>query len=85
MTRKERWHELKLQYPNAVVLLQNGNFYEAYLTDAATVGKALNIPIKLHKQFGSVCRFPLQRLIGWEYLHTLVRAGNRAAVCDKIK
>lgn len=85
MTRKERWQELKQQYHNAVVLLQNGNFYEAYQTDAAKVGEILNIPIKLHKQFESVCRFPQQRLIGWEYLHKLVRAGNRVAVCDIIK
>lgn len=84
MTRKERWQELKRQYPNAVVLLQNGNFYEAYQTDAATVGEVLNIPIKLHKQFGSVCRFPLQRLMGWEYLHKLVRAGNRVEIIDEL-
>lgn len=85
MTRQERWHELKEQYPDAIVLFGNGNFYEAYQTDAAKVGGVLNIPVKMHKQFGSVCRFPLQRLMDWEYLHKLVRAGNRVAVCDIIK
>ena len=85
MTRQERWQEIKAQDPDAIVLFGNGNFYEAYQTDAAKVGEVLNIPVKIHKQFGSVCRFPLQGLIGWGYLHKLANAGNRVAVCDIIK
>lgn len=83
MTRKERWQELKQQYPNAVVLLQNGNFYEAYLTDAAQVGKVLDITYMCSQDGIDVCGFPYFALD--DYLPKLVRVGFRVAICAPIE
>ncbi len=84
MTRKERWQELKQQYPNAVVLLQNGNFYEAYEMDATKVGEILNIPTEQHEDgLYSVCHFPLVSL-NENYLPRLVRAGLSVAIIEEL-
>ena len=84
MTRKERWEELKQQYPDTIILLMNGRFYEAYAEDAEKVSKTLHIPVRTHEQFGSVCRFGWRKLKlnDCEYLRKLTHAWKRVGVGD---
>lgn len=83
MTRKERWQELKQQYPNAILLFGKGDFYEAFAEDAAKVGGIVRLPVKQHRKFKKVCRLPLIG-VRENYLPQLVRAGLSVVIIDEL-
>lgn len=84
MPFNKRWYELKEQYPDEILLFRKGDCYEAYETDAAKVGKILNIPTEKHEDgLYSVCRFPRISL-NENYLPQLVSTGNRVAIIDEL-
>lgn len=66
-----------------------GDFYETYMDDATTSAKILGITLtrstKQKEDDGSGLRmagFPYFLLE--EYMHKLIRAGHRIAICDQI-
>lgn len=85
----EQFKKLKEKYPDAVLLLRCGDFYETYMDDAQTSAKILGITLtrstKQKEDDGGGLRmagFPYLRLD--EYLKKLIRAGHRIAICDQI-
>lgn len=83
----KQYVQFKAQYPQAVLLMRVGDFYEAYGDDAIVVSKVLGIV--LTKRSNGVpssmelCGFPHHSL--QNYLPKLVRAGYKVAVCDQLE
>lgn len=83
----KQYVQFKAQYPQAVLLMRVGDFYEAYGEDAVTASKVLGIV--LTKRSNGVptsvelCGFPHHAMD--TYLPKLVRAGYKVAVCDQLE
>lgn len=80
----DKFNELKIQYPDTVILFRVGDFYESYLDDAKKVADATGVT--LTKQSGKdgyyIAGFPYHALD--TYLPKIIRAGNRVGICDDI-
>lgn len=83
----KQYVQFKAQYPQAVLLMRVGDFYEAYGEDALIASKVLGIV--LTKRSNGVptsvelCGFPHRSID--TYLPKLVRAGYKVAVCDQLE
>lgn len=78
---------IKARYPDAVLLFRVGDFYETFNEDAIIASKVLGI-VLTKRANGSASQ---QDLAGFPhhsldtYLHKLVKAGYRVAVCDQLE
>lgn len=83
----KQYYKFKAQYPEALMLMRVGDFYESYGDDAITTSKVLGIV--LTKRSNGVptavelCGFPHHAIDN--YLPKLVRAGYKVAVCDQLE
>ncbi len=83
----KQYYKFKAQYPEALMLMRVGDFYESYGDDAVTTSKVLGIV--LTKRSNGVptavelCGFPHHAIDN--YLPKLVRAGYKVAVCDQLE
>jgi DNA mismatch repair protein MutS len=78
---------IKQKYPDAVLLFRVGDFYETFGEDAIVASKVLGI-VLTKRNNGSAASsdlagFPHHALD--TYLHKLVRAGYRVAICDQLE
>jgi DNA mismatch repair protein MutS len=78
---------IKQRYPDAVLLFRVGDFYETFGEDAVIASKVLGITLTKRNNgaaFSSeLAGFPHHALD--TYLHKLVRAGYRVAICDQLE
>ncbi|MCY7293453.1 MAG: DNA mismatch repair protein MutS, partial [Ferruginibacter sp.] len=78
---------IKAKYPDAILLFRVGDFYETFGQDAVITSQVLGIT--LTKRNGSnaasaeLAGFPYHALD--TYLHKLVKAGYRVAICDQLE
>ncbi len=78
---------IKQKYPDAILLFRVGDFYETFGEDAIKTANALGIT--LTKRNGAniasseLAGFPHHALD--TYLHKLVKAGYRVAICDQLE
>lgn len=83
----KQYNQIKLKYPDAILLFRVGDFYETFGEDAVRVSKILGIVLtKRHNGAASeteLAGFPHHSLEN--YLPRLVRAGHRVAVCDQLE
>ena len=83
----KQYVQFKAQYPQALLLMRVGDFYEAYGEDAITMSRVLGMV--LTKRSNGVptsvelCGFPHHALN--TYLPKLVSAGYKVAVCDQLE
>lgn len=79
--------EIKERYPDAVLLFRVGDFYETFSDDAIIASKVLGITLTKRANgaasFIELAGFPHHSLE--TYLHKLVRAGYRVAICDQLE
>lgn len=75
----------RMYYPDAVILLRVGDFYETYCDDAEECAKLLGIILTIRNRPKSyrMAGFPHYALDS--YLPKLVRAGKRVAICDQLE
>jgi DNA mismatch repair protein MutS len=78
---------IKQKYPDAVLLFRVGDFYETFGEDAIIASKVLGI-VLTKRNYGAAASsdlagFPHHALDA--YLHKLVRAGYRVAICDQLE
>lgn len=78
---------IKQKYPDAVLLFRVGDFYETFGEDAIIAAKVLGITLTKRNN-GAVASselagFPHHALD--TYLHKLVKAGYRVAICDQLE
>ncbi|XZF15546.1 DNA mismatch repair protein MutS [Chitinophagaceae bacterium MMS25-I14] len=79
--------EIKAKYPDAVLLFRVGDFYETFGEDAIIAARVLGITLT-KRGAGSpsaveLAGFPHHSLD--TYLHKLVKAGYRVAICDQLE
>ncbi|MCX8471713.1 MAG: DNA mismatch repair protein MutS [Chitinophagaceae bacterium] len=78
---------IKAKYPDAILLFRVGDFYETFGNDAVVASKILGITLT-KRGAGSpseieLAGFPYHSLD--TYLHKLVKAGYRVAICDQLE
>ena len=78
---------IKARYPDAILLFRVGDFYETFGQDADTTSAVLGITLTKRNN-GNVASselagFPHHALD--TYLHKLVKAGYRVAICDQLE
>ena len=86
----KQFNDIKAQYPDAMLLVRCGDFYETYCEDAVRASKILGITLtRRSSSVGTassaidMAGFPFHALD--TYLPKLVRAGMRVAICDQLE
>ncbi|HRP89536.1 MAG TPA: DNA mismatch repair protein MutS [Edaphocola sp.] len=79
--------EIKARYPDAILLFRVGDFYETFGKDAVITSKVLGITLTKRANGSDAANelagFPHHALD--TYLHKLVKAGYRVAICDQLE
>lgn len=79
--------EIKAKYPDAVLLFRVGDFYETFAADAIIAARVLGITLTKRAN-GSASSIELAGFPHFSletYLHKLVKAGYRVAICDQLE
>ncbi len=78
---------IKQKYPDAILLFRVGDFYETFGEDAIIASQVLGITLTKRNNGSSasseLAGFPHHALD--TYLHKLVKAGYRVAICDQLE
>src|SRR5438874_3111840 len=81
----EQYLEIKAANPGLLLFYRMGDFYELFFEDAEIASKTLGIVLtKRGKHQGMdipMCGVPVER--SEDYLHRLITAGHRVAVCEQ--
>src|SRR5215470_14617351 len=81
----EQYLEIKAGHPDLLLFYRMGDFYELFFEDAEIASKTLGIVLtKRGKHQGAdipMCGVPVER--SEDYLHRLIAAGHRVAVCEQ--
>ena len=79
--------KIKAQYKDTILLYRMGDFYETFYDDAKLISKLLGIALtkRAHGKAADVplAGFPYHALDN--YLHKLVGAGHRVAICEQVE
>ena len=82
-----QYNEVKTQYSDAIVLFRMGDFYETFSEDAKLTAKILGIVLTKRSNGAAadvpLAGFPYHALDN--YLHKLVNAGHRVAICEQVE
>ncbi|HTN40974.1 MAG TPA: DNA mismatch repair protein MutS, partial [Asticcacaulis sp.] len=79
--------QLKAQYPDAILLMRMGDFYEIFFEDAVIASQALSLALTKRGQFQGK-DIPLAGVPAHAadaYIAKLIRLGHRVAVCDQLE
>lgn len=83
----KQYFSIKGKYPDAILLFRVGDFYETFNEDAVTASKILGIVLAKRANgsasFVDLAGFPYHSLDS--YLHKLVKAGYRVAICEQLE
>nr|WP_243745565.1 DNA mismatch repair protein MutS [Segetibacter sp. 3557_3] len=83
----QQHNAIKKRYPDAILLFRVGDFYETFGEDAIITSRVLGITLTKRNNgaaFSSeLAGFPHHALD--TYLHKLVKAGYRVAICDQLE
>ena len=83
----QQHNAIKAKYPDAILLFRVGDFYETFGQDAITSSKVLGITLTKRNNGNAasaeLAGFPHHALD--TYLHKLVKAGYRVAICDQLE
>lgn len=78
---------IKAKYPDAILLFRVGDFYETFGQDAVIAAQVLGITLTKRNNGSAseneLAGFPYHALD--TYLHKLVKAGYRVAICDQLE
>lgn len=78
---------IKQKYPDAILLFRVGDFYETFGQDAVLASRILGITLTKRNNGAAsaseLAGFPHHALD--TYLHKLVKAGHRVAICDQLE
>ena len=78
---------IKAKYPDAILLFRVGDFYETFGQDAIITSQVLGITLTKRNNGNAasseLAGFPYHALD--TYLHKLVKAGYRVAICDQLE
>ena len=81
------YRDLKVQYPDTVLLMRIGDFYETFEADAELVSRELEIVLTSRGKTGDtkipLAGVPYHAVDG--YVAKLISRGYRVAICDQIE
>jgi DNA mismatch repair protein MutS len=83
----QQHNAIKARYPDAILLFRVGDFYETFGQDAVITAQVLGITLTKRNNGNAasseLAGFPHHALD--TYLHKLVKAGYRVAICDQLE
>jgi DNA mismatch repair protein MutS len=83
----QQHRSIKQKYPDAILLFRVGDFYETFGDDAVKASSVLGITLTKRNNGAAasleLAGFPHHALDA--YLHKLVKAGHRVAICDQLE
>src|SRR5690625_1175741 len=82
----KQYNSIKAKYPDALLLFRVWDFYETFGSDAVRDARILNITLTTRNNGSDkteLAGFPHHALD--TYLHKLVKAGYRVAICDQLE
>lgn len=83
----KQYNDIKVKYPDAILLFRVGDFYETFGEDAIKASKILGITLTKRANgsatYIELAGFPHHSVD--TYLPKLVRAGYRVAICDQLE
>ncbi|MEO6669033.1 MAG: DNA mismatch repair protein MutS [Ferruginibacter sp.] len=83
----QQHNAIKAKYPDAILLFRVGDFYETFGKDAINASAVLGITLTKRNNgnpaASELAGFPYHALD--TYLHKLVKAGYRVAICDQLE
>jgi DNA mismatch repair protein MutS len=83
----QQHNAIKAKYPDAILLFRVGDFYETFGQDAIIAAQVLGITLTKRNNgapsSSELAGFPHHALD--TYLHKLVKAGYRVAICDQLE
>jgi DNA mismatch repair protein MutS len=83
----QQHNAIKAKYPDAILLFRVGDFYETFGQDAVITSQVLGITLTKRNNgnpaAAELAGFPHHALD--TYLHKLVKAGYRVAICDQLE
>ncbi len=83
----QQHNAIKAKYPDAILLFRVGDFYETFGDDAVKTSAVLGITLTKRnngdEKSSQLAGFPYHALD--TYLHKLVKAGYRVAICDQLE
>ncbi len=83
----QQHNAIKARYPDAILLFRVGDFYETFGQDAVIAAQVLGITLTKRNNGNAasaeLAGFPHHALD--TYLHKLVKAGYRVAICDQLE
>lgn len=82
----QQYHEVKKQYPGALLLFRLGDFYELFFEDAVMAAKALTITLTRRAQKGEdvpMCGIPFHA--SEAYIARLINQGFKVAICEQME
>lgn len=83
----QQHNAIKAKYPDAILLFRVGDFYETFGQDAILTSQVLGITLTKRNNgnpaASELAGFPYHALD--TYLHKLVKAGYRVAICDQLE
>ena len=81
------YRDLKVQYPDTILLLRIGDFYETFEADAELVSRELEIVLTSRGKIGDtrtpLAGVPYHAIDG--YIAKLISRGYRVAICDQVE
>jgi len=82
-----QYHQVKKEFPHALVFFRLGDFYEMFFDDAVLASRELEITLTArNKEKGQsvpMCGVPYHAADG--YIAKLIRKGYKVAVCDQVE
>ena len=82
-----QYHSIKAKHPDTLVLFRMGDFYETFEDDAKVTSRILNIALTKRAN-GAAASVPLAGFPHHaldSYLHKLIEAGLRVAICEQVE
>jgi DNA mismatch repair protein MutS len=83
----EQYLEIKAAHPGLLLFYRMGDFYELFFEDAEIASRALGIMLTRRGKHQGIdipmCGVPVER--SDDYLHRLIEAGHRVAVCEQME
>src|SRR5260370_224752 len=79
----QQYREAKEQYPGMLLLFRMGDFYELFDADAEVASRVLGLTLTSRDKTVPMAGIPHHALE--RYLHRLLRAGHRVAICNQVE
>ncbi len=83
----KQYHDIKRNYPDAIVFFRLGDFYEMFGQDAVTASKILQITLTSRDRGKDspipMCGIP--HFTSESYISKLIKTGHKVAVCEQVE